>query len=329
MDLAARYRPRRGPAASHENPASCSLLMTSIVLASLLRRAEPPAQRRRSLIAAQRQRRAAAQHRFGLGGRPAVLVVEHAAPAAARAARGCPCWRAPGRGSPAARRGRGPAAPRCRRSAVERGQHLGQAVGAPDQRQRAGGMQQPRRGIDPVGEQRRRAAACAARRPRIGRDVLPRRIVERRVHQHAIGRCRAQCRAAANASAGAATSSVTARTRSPSPLRAIFSAASAASSGSISTSVTSTSGDAHRQRQAGRADARAEIDRLVAGPRAGRRRQQDRVVADAVAAPLLRQPQPAAEHGVVGQSPASGRAGIAAAARGRGRRPPAAGARSS
>ena len=80
----------------------------------------------------------------------------------------------------------------------------------------------------------------------------------------------------------------------------MFSAASAASSGSISTSVTVDLRDAHGQRQPGGADAGAEIDHPVARLRAGRRRQQDRVMADAMAALRLAQPQPAAEHRVVG-----------------------------
>ena len=54
------------------------------------------------------------------------------------------------------------------------------------------------------------------------------------------------------------------------------------------------------QRQPCPADAGAEVDRVFAGPAAGRRRQQNGVMADAVAAFGLQQPQPAAEHGVVG-----------------------------
>ena len=59
---------------------------------------------------------------------------------------------------------------------------------------------------------------------------------------------------------------------------------------------------AARERKPGRADAGAEIDRVLAGCAAGRGGEQDRVMADAVAAFGLAQPQAAAEHGVVAWS---------------------------
>ena len=72
----------------------------------------------------------------------------------------------------------------------ERGQHVGEAVRAPDQRQRAARAQEPRRGLDPGREQRpRRRMRQRARR--IRRYALPGGIVERRIHQHrgdAVGR---------------------------------------------------------------------------------------------------------------------------------------------
>ena len=55
-----------------------------------------------------------------------------------------------------------------------------------------------------------------------------------------------------------------------------------------------------RQREARRADAGAEFDRDLAGPRVGRGREQDRVMAEAMAAPRLAQHEPPAEHGVLG-----------------------------
>ena len=72
------------------------------------------------------------------------------------------------------------------------------------------------------------------------------------------------------------------------------------SAGSISTSVTVSAGDTLRQRKPGGADARRRTRPPGRRPRAGRGRQQDRIVADAVAAPRLAQAEPAAEHGVVG-----------------------------
>ena len=71
-------------------------------------------------------------------------------------------------------------------------------------------------------------------------------------------------------------------------------------------------GHAGRQRQARRADARAKIDNTVTRLRRGRRSQQDRVMADPVTGFLLRQPQPAAEHGVVGVFVRPRRAAMAA-----------------
>ena len=109
-------------------------------------------------------------------------------PAAARAARGCPCARCT---SDANCRRSGAAVHRQHRDAAEaiaeRGQNLIQSIRAPDQRQRSGGVQNPRRRRCPISEY------AVARRMRhapdgIRRDILPCRIVERRVHQHMIGR---------------------------------------------------------------------------------------------------------------------------------------------
>ncbi len=58
--------------------------------------------------------------------------------------------------------------------------------------------------------------------------------------------------------------------------------------------------DAHRERQPGCTHAGAEIDNAVAAPRTGSRSQQDRIVPEPVTASFLRQPQPPAEHRIVG-----------------------------
>ena len=106
--------------------------------------------------------------------------------------------------------------------------------------------------------------------------------------------------AAAKARAGAATSRTATLTRAPRPLRCTFSAAKAASSRIDLDQRDVDAGDARGERQSGRAHARAEIDRALACARRARRRQQNRVVADPVPAPRLREPQPAAEHGIFG-----------------------------
>ena len=80
-----------------------------------------------------------------------------------------------------------------------------------------------------------------------------------------------------------------------------FCRASAASPGSISTRCTVTPGDATRQREAGGADAGAEVDRDLAGRRRRRGGQQDGVVPEPVPARGLPQRQPAAERRVVGE----------------------------
>ena len=276
------------------------LLMMSILMASHYR----PADRRRCggccSIASQRQRlaRRAAPPRPPRSAFP--LHRSTSIPAAARAARGCPlrartrtriagCPARPCTGSTAT----------SPKPAVKRRQHLGQPVGAPDQRQRAGGMQHPRGGGDPAGKHAS-PAACAARRSGSGETFCRAGLLNggfistRSAEPGPMPRGGEFVRPAPSHRAS------TTRTRWSRPLRAIFSAAMPTSSGSISTSVTSTSGTAHRQRQPRRADARAELDHPIARPRGGRRRQQDGVVADAVAALLLREPQPAAEHRVVG-----------------------------
>ena len=185
-------------------------------------------------------------------------------------------------------------------SRSQRAQHVGKAVRAPDQLSvpRGRSSRAARRG--PGGERRARRPHGRAARLRSGdarwrAGSLNGGFIRTRATD--LGRAGP---AAANARAGAATSSTTARTRSASPLRCAFSCASAASPASISTSVTLGAVDARRQRKPGRADAGAEIDDLVAGARRTCRRQQDRVVAEAMSARRLQQPQPAAEHGVLG-----------------------------
>ena len=135
----------------------------------------------------------------------------------------------------------------------ERGQHLGEPVGAPDQGQRAGGMQQPVRGRDPVRRARARRAACAVRRCRIGRDVLPRRIVERRIHQHVIGTSRAEAARRQTASAGAVDVE---RDRAHADRRAVardvLGRRARQAPDRSRPASPSTSGNAHRERQARR-----------------------------------------------------------------------------
>ena len=157
------------------------------------------------------------------------------------------------------------------------------------------------RGADPVARARRRRAACAARRPGSGETFcragsLNGGFISTRSAEP--GRCRAR----RIRRAGAVTSSVDdahpldrgrcARRSRP---------RCAASSGSISTSVTSTSGTRTASASpAAPTPAPNSTTRSPARAR-GRGRQQDRVVADAVAALLLLQPQPAAQHGIVGR----------------------------
>ena len=57
-------------------------------------------------------------------------------------------------------------------------------------------------------------------------------------------------------------------------------------------------GNARRQREAGGADAGAEVDRMFAGAARGSGGKQDRIVADAMAGERLAQPQAAAENRV-------------------------------
>ncbi len=106
---------------------------------------------------------------------------------------------------------------------------------------------------------------------------------------------------AANSSADAATSTVKARTRC---VEAVAPDILGGDCGKLRIDLDQRdfdAGHAHRERQPGGANARAEVNRAVAGARGGRSRQQDGIVADAMAAPLLLEPQPAAEHGIVGQ----------------------------
>jgi hypothetical protein len=135
---------------------------------------------------------------------------------------------------------------------------------------------------------------------RIGRYVLPRRIVEGRIHQHAGGRFASH----------ALTRELVIRRRNiqrnnarpirkPIPLRIVF-----GERGEQWIDFDQRHGepdDALRQRQSGGASACAELDCMPAIGRVARRGEQDRVMSDAVAFPRLAQDQPAPQNGVVGE----------------------------
>ena len=68
-------------------------------------------------------------------------------------------------------------------AAIERSQHFRKAIGAPDQRQNALRFENPARRVNPI--LKRCGRRHMRRRPRlIGREAMPCRIVERRIHQH-------------------------------------------------------------------------------------------------------------------------------------------------
>ena len=186
-----------------------------------------------------------------------------------------------------------------------------QPVGAKDQREGAARPQQPRRGRRPRSARCRRRAANARRGGAHRARPAALRIVERRVHQHDVAACRGETGGARIPPGAPRRRARRASTRPARPLRAAFSRASAARRASISTSVTRTPGHPRRQREAGGTDPGAEVDDAVAGARRRRRREQDGVVAEAVAAARLEQAQPAAERRIVGEcsrpQPASGR----------------------
>ena len=191
-----------------------SMLMTSILMRGAFRRAETGvAQRNRSALIAKRQRRGIAQHRFGLRGRPAVLVVEHQARQQRERRAAALAGAHQHADRRLHRRGREPAAPRCRRNgrrarpAPRPARRRARSASA-FRRNAAATPQPPIQSASKPPLRRMRRAAAG-----IGRDILPRRIVERRIHQHAIGRARADSPRAANSSAAAVTSSVTARAR--------------------------------------------------------------------------------------------------------------------
>ena len=286
---------------------------------------EPLAQRRTAAYPPPSGSAALAQHGFGLPVGPPLRIVEHESPAAASNGARPPLSRAPARGSPAARHGRGPAAPRFRRSArrarpAPRPAHRhARSASACRRNAAATTPQQSNRRV------RRRAPRAPARRSGSGETFWRAGLLNGGFISTRSAEPGPSPRAA-NSSAGAVTSSVTARTRRSRPLRAIFVAAMC---DNLRIDFHERHVDlrtAHRQRQTRRANARAEIDHAVAGTRVGRRRKQDGVVADAVAALLLREPQPAAEHRIVGRLRLR-TARCPAAIRGLGPHPPATGAR--
>ena len=79
------------------------------------------------------------------------------------------------------------------KTVIERRQHLGNPVGAPDQRQRAPGFEDAPRRMNPV-RQRRRGRHMRDPARLVRRDAMPRGIVERRIHQHDIDAVRARAR---------------------------------------------------------------------------------------------------------------------------------------
>ena len=131
----------------------------------------------------------------------------------------------------------------------------------------------------------------------VGRCALTRRIVERRIHQNARHLFRREPRRGEGTRRrrdvehdgtdppGKSVGSRILRRQRGEP-------------GSISTSVTRAVLDALRERQPGRTHARPEIHDPFARARRARRRQQDGVMADTVAASGLLEQQPAAEHGI-------------------------------
>ena len=126
----------------------------------------------------------------------------------------------------------------------------------------------------------------------IGRRLL--RNIERRVHQHA--RRGSRCQARGGEIGGGCLDIETHRAHAIGKIVAFRIAGRERGQGRID--FHQRDGDARdpaRQRQARAADTGAEIDRMVAGLRDGRRREQDGVVADAMAAQRLTQHQPAAE----------------------------------
>ena len=81
------------------------------------------------------------------------------------------------------------------KAAIERRQHLGDPVGAPDHREDAAGFENSPAGMNPA-VQRLCRRDMGDRTRTVRRGAVPRGIVERRVHQHdidAVGRKAGRC----------------------------------------------------------------------------------------------------------------------------------------
>ena len=138
-------------------------------------------------------------------------------------------------------------------------------VRAPDQRDAPPAAKQPRRGAQPL-RQRVVAKRHAPGGGRIGRRIL--RRIERRIHQHVIGRIR---RPARRRRKPRPAPSRRGRRHAHAPREPLRSALSLRQRRQRRIELDQRDGktvDAARQRQAGRADAGAKIDRLFARLRA-------------------------------------------------------------
>ncbi len=179
----------------------------------------------------------------------------------------------------------------------ERLEHRVEPVGAPDQRQRAapneqaGGASHP--WIEP-GPGMRQGAAW------VGRDAVTGGIVERRVHQHAGGAAGIQ----SGRGEGASPARDVKRDRADAGGEPVAAGILGGKRGEHGVDLDQRHRQpAHppRQREAGGAYAGAEFDHMVAVLAAACRRQQDRVMADAMAPERLPQDEPAAQYRIVGE----------------------------
>jgi hypothetical protein len=180
----------------------------------------------------------------------------------------------------------------------ERGQHVGKPVGAPDQRQSPGAHQQRRRAGDPV-RQRLVVAGMREATCRNRRDILSRRIVEGRIHQH-MGDTFAREPGARKVLRW----SIHVERCDRHPVgETIVRGVAAREFRQRRVHLDQhdlESRHALRQREARSSDPRAEFNRDASQCGIHRGGEQDRVMAEAMPAPRLAQHQPAAKNRVLG-----------------------------
>ena len=163
------------------------------------------------------------------------------------------------------------------------------------------GREKPRRGGDPPSSVSSEAGVRQSLRPRSG-DGLWCGDVERRIYQN----MRSPSPRAVPRRSNDATGAGRRRGRSRARVRQgrcarHLSRASAASAGSISTRVTARPSTRRASASPAAPTPAPRSTACSPAPRRHRRREQDGIVADAMAAPRLAQHKPAAEHGILGR----------------------------